>query len=401
MDLRSGETVWRVADHEFPEAFPPLRADVRCDVAIIGGGITGALTGYELTKAGFDCVLIDRRNVGGGSTAASTALILYELDTHLCDLAARIGEADAVGAYQACVDAVAQLAEVVRELGGGCDHVPRKSFYFAEDESEIADLAKEQRLRSAHGLDVEFLERRDVENLFSFSRPAALVSTAAAELDVVKLVSRLVHASIAKGMRVFGETELKRWDRESDRVRLVTDANFRINAREIVFATGYESERILGRKVGDLQSTFAIATKPMEEFPGWHERSLLWTTARPYLYLRTTADGRAVIGGEDEPWEDEAFRDALLPRKTAQLAAHLQRLFPGMPFTLDCAWAGTFGETPDSLARIGQPDGHHGAYFALGFGGNGITFSMIAAQIIRDACRGRRGELARLFRFDR
>ena len=50
--------------------YPPLERDERCDVAIIGAGITGALAAHRLTEADCDVILLDRHDVGMGSTAA-------------------------------------------------------------------------------------------------------------------------------------------------------------------------------------------------------------------------------------------------------------------------------------------------------------------------------------------
>lgn len=76
-------------------------------------------------------------------------------------------------------------------------------------------------------------------------------------------------------------------------------------------------------------------------------------------------------------------------------------MFPDTPFEVAYSWAGTFGETKDGLAYIGSPAERPDAYFALGYGGNGITMSMIAARIITDLYLGRPNPDARLFRFDR
>jgi glycine/D-amino acid oxidase-like deaminating enzyme len=139
----------------------------------------------------------------------------------------------------------------------------------------------------------------------------------------------------------------------------------------------------------------------VSEFRGWPQRSLLWTTDRPYLYLRTTTDDRIIIGGGDVDFHDDEARDALLPAKAAGLESALRSLFPEIDFEVDCAWTGTFGETKDSLAYIGESYEMPGAYFALGYGGNGIAYSAIAAEIIRDLYLGEPNETARLFRFDR
>jgi len=101
MDLKSGYPFWAIKNG-LMHAFPPLQADLRCDVAIIGGGITGALIADELAAHGHDVGVVDQRDIGWGSTSASTALLQYEIDTHMVDLAKRNGEDDAVLAYQAC-----------------------------------------------------------------------------------------------------------------------------------------------------------------------------------------------------------------------------------------------------------------------------------------------------------
>ena len=64
-------------------------------------------------------------------------------------------------------------------------------------------------------------------------------------------------------------------------------------------------------------------------------------------------------------------------------------------------WVGTFAETPDGLPYIGRDANYPGFLFALGYGGNGITFSVIAAEIIAAECRGRSGKDADVFRIDR
>lgn len=157
----------------------------------------------------------------------------------------------------------------------------------------------------------------------------------------------------------------------------------------------------LPRRVARLISTFAFVSRPLISFDGWWERCLIWETARPYLYLRTTADGPALVGGEDVPFREPAHRDRLIPEKTAQLAARFREMFPRIDLEVDTSWAGTFAETKDGLAYIGSVPDFPRYLFALGFGGNDITYGVIAAEIIRDQILQRPNAAARLFRFDR
>ena len=168
-----------------------------------------------------------------------------------------------------------------------------------------------------------------------------------------------------------------------------------------MFATGYDSHRYLSRRAGSLHCTYATVSEPIADFSGWPESSLVWETARPYFYARQTADGRAMIGGEDTPFSNDHERDSLLGRKTTRLQRRFHRLFPAILFEPAFAWAGTFGESKDGLAYIGQPCNRPKVYFAIGYGGNGITFSTIAAKLITDLYFDRPNGDAPIFRFGR
>ena len=99
----------------------------------------------------------------------------------------------------------------------------------------------------------------------------------------------------------------------------------RIRGQRVVFATGYESQQYLKQNVGTLKSTFALVSEPLDSFEGWPDRSLIWESARPYFYLRTTSDDRAIIGGEDVPYAAAHKSEQLIARKTKKATASLYR----------------------------------------------------------------------------
>lgn len=204
-----------------------------------------------------------------------------------------------------------------------------------------------------------------------------------------------------RGARIFDRTCVDEVTPEEHGVRLKTDRGCVVSAGHAVFATGYESQDFLPRRVVRLKSTYAFATEPLPSFPGWWEQCMIWETARPYLYMRTTDDGRALVGGEDDPFRNPGRRDRLVEKRTELLTARFREMFPAIDFAVDYRWAGTFGETKDGLAYIGSIPQMPHCHFVLGFGGNGITFSVIAAEITREALCGRKHPDAHLFRFDR
>lgn len=134
--------------------------------------------------------------------------------------------------------------------------------------------------------------------------------------------------------------------------------------------------------------------------PYWKEDVLLWTTGHPYAYMRSTPDGRIMIGGRDDAYRGGEKQNRRLPRKTALLVKDLKSLRPGMEFIPEFSWSGVFGSTPDGLPYIGRYEGDPSIY-ALGYGGNGITFGQVAARLVGDLICGRKTQELSLFRFDR
>ena len=129
--------------------------------------------------------------------------------------------------------------------------------------------------------------------------------------------------------------------------------------------------------------------------------TLIWNTADPYLYLRTTIDNRIILGGRDEEFYNPEKRDKLLQKKQQQLEKDFIKLFPDTKFETAFSWTGTFGTTKDGLPFIGEYKKLPNSYFALGFGGNGITFSLLAAKYISELYLDPNKKIPEMFSFER
>jgi glycine/D-amino acid oxidase-like deaminating enzyme len=401
MKLKSGRLYWpRMAKKH--THFAPLRRDVQCDVAIIGAGITGALSAFHLAEAGVDVGMVDRRQPSHGSTAASTGLLQYEIDTPLTTLSKMIGPKHARRAYQLSWRSIADFKRLITKLGDDCGFVRRPSLYLASKKPESDFFHDEWRARKSAGIAVELLDQAAIEKRFGFKRPAALWSQSAAQVDPYRLTQALHRRSLEMGTRIFGDTEIIKYVSHRDGVTLGTSRGHQIHAKKIVFATGYETPEFVDRKLCKLKSTYAVASQPIKPFPPqWREHCLIWEHRDPYFYLRTSLDGRAIIGGEDIDDANPKHRDRLIAKKTARLIEKFNQLFPDVKFKPAFTWAGTFAETKDGLPYIGSLAQYPHGYFALGYGGNGITFSLMAAKIIRDLFLKRKNHDAQLFAFNR
>ena len=401
MDLKSGHPFWAVKNGLL-QAFPPLREDRRCDVAVIGGGITGALVADALAARGHDVTVVEQREIGWGSTAASTALVQYEIDTYLFELAERYGDADASLAYRACAEAIGLLEDAVRDLGDvGFDR--NDSLYYASRHRHARQLRREHAARAAIGLPVSLLERDALRQRYAIDAPCAILSRLAARVDPYRLTYRLLGRLQARGAGVFDRTRIARIAPSARGVALHATSGAVLRARHVVLAAGYASQRWLGQRVAVNRSTYACVTDPVDAgLLGPLANTLLWESQRPYLYLRSDDEGRLMVGGEDDAVDDPRRRDARVERKARRLVARVRALFPHLPIEPGFAWAGTFAETRDGLPFFG-PHPQHGprVHFAMAYGGNGITYSVLGARLLAARLERRKDPLAALFSFER
>jgi glycine/D-amino acid oxidase-like deaminating enzyme len=396
MDLTSDLPFWTIRNGLI-HSYPPLNRDLKCEAVVIGGGISGALLAYQLVKKSVDCVLIDRRDIGQGSTSASTALLQYEIDTPLYKLRDQVGAEAADRAYLLGIDSIHRLQKLA---GADCDFKRPPSLQIATRQSDVPGLRKEYETRRRLRLPVSMLERRDLRAC-GIEAAAALRSTIAAEVDPYRLTHRLLRSASGRGLRVFDRTTALRYDQAKYRTTVVTDRGARIQCKAIFFATGYETRDILPRHIVTFKSTCAFISEPLADLRWWKDRALIWGTGDPYQYMRTTSDNRVLVGGEDDKVLDPKRRDKQIAGKTGLLLRRFHGLFPNIGLEPAFAWAGAFGSTKDGLGYIGPHAWFPRAWFALGFGGNGITFSEIASQILPDLFLGRRNEDEKIFRFDR
>lgn len=377
----------------------PFPGDTDCDALIVGCGITGALMAEQLTRQGLDVVIVDRELPGRGSTAASTSMLLWEIDRPLHELTALYGFERAARAYRASLQAVHGLKTLVRQLDLPCEMRDKSSLYLAAGDSG-KELVEEHALRQRAGLPGAYLDHQMLLSEFEIARAGAIVSPGSADADPMQLASGLLNVAVSRGARLY-QAEAVAFDSASDAVGVQITGGGTIEARHVVLATGYVMPDIVHATVQKPSSSWAIATAPQPDNI-WKDAALIWEDSKDYLYARTTVAGRIIIGGEDS---DEIIapeeRDALIAQKARTLTDKLAALWPRARPEIEFRWAGTFDTTSDGLPLIGPVPGARGVYAAYGYGGNGITFSYLAAQLIGGLIDGSHSPLLDDFALER
>lgn len=397
-DLRDGRSVWQGS--RVPKIFGSrLHRSTQADVVIVGAGITGALLAQSLAEAGMRPLIVERRRAALlGSTAASTALLQFELDTPLSRLSRRIGPRAAGRVWIASRDAVNELRTRSRRLRVDAGFASRPSLYLAGNVLNARGLQQEVRQRQAIGLSSEYLDRKALRHHFGIDRDAALLSHGNAEANPLQLAAGYLRLALKSGARLRAPHDIVDLHSTRRGIELVTAAGIEIRAAHVVLCTGYELAKIVPPTGNRMISTWAIATRRQPEAI-WPQRALIWESSDPYLYLRSTHDGRVICGGEDADFSDAVKRDGLTDTKARRIAGKLSRLMPAIDARPDYAWTGTFGANSTGMPTIGEIPGYRNCYAVMGYGGNGITFSMLASKLITAALFKRKLPEAHLFAF--
>ncbi len=400
MRLRTFESFWLVKNGLL-YSYPSLRTSAETEILVVGGGITGALITHALVEAGYQVTLIDKRDVVMGSSAATTSMLQYEIDVPLYRLCEMIGEEPAVRCYREGIAAIHSLEKMVVEKGIDCGFLLKHSLFVAKTDKDAEWIKQEYEMRAKHQLGVEWLSSGQVLEKYGLICKGAIWSETAASVDAYKLAHELIHASVQRGMRVYDHTEMASLDTSGPRPRVTLGSGELIEAEKVVCCTGFESTKLLKEKVADLFHTYVSISERGIRLPEGLHDTLVWNTDEPYLYMRTTDDGRLLVGGEDSSFRIPFFQQQIKEFKADKLVEKLKEILPDVDFIEDFTWGGTFGGTKDGLPYIGESQEYKNTFFVLGFGGNGITFSVQGMEMVLDWLAGRKHRLSDFYRFGR
>lgn len=369
--------------------FSSLQQSISSDVVIVGGGITGALCAYYFSKQDIKTVLVEKNKIALSSTSISTSLLQYELDELIQDLEKNYNLNNIIRGYNFTKQGMSNLKKIIDELNIECDYQTRDCLTFTDDKNKIDKLKYEYLQRLQNGFDVEFIDSNTPGFDFSFNIVAGVYSrNGGAEINPVKFTKQLISKVAQMGCDVYENTEIVDYKHLDDYVQLFTSNNLTITCKRVIVATGYDISVFSSKKYCSLYTSYNIVTCSLDHITGWNNRCLIKTAEKTYTYLRTTNDNRVIIGGEDTRFIPEFLEDSIADKKYEKLSLELKAMFPHLNFSIDYKYNGAFGTTDDNLPYIGPDPKNKNIWYCLGYGANGILFSVNGAKMLSDLYKG-------------
>lgn len=369
MIARDGSCIslWQDTSNPFPAITDNFDKTV-FDAAIVGGGITGITLALLLQKQGKRCIVIEAKNLCFGTTGGTTAHLNTILDNPYSQIIKDFGKEGATTLAQATKDALALVEAHVMEYNIDCGFERTSGFLYSQDDQQTSDLEDIHQACLEVGVETHYTDGIPVP--FNFRK--AIEIPGQAKFHPVRYVDGLAKAFESLGGVIVEECRVTNLT-EGDIVVVETSLGS-LRARSVAYATHIPPGiNLLHLRCTPVRS-YAMAVRLQNDL---YPEGLAYDMYDPYHYYRTqTIDGQQylIVGGEDHrTGEDTNTNKCFL-----QLESHIRANF--QVSEISHRWSSQFYEPVDGVAYIGKlPGAGDNIFVATGFGGNGMTYSHIAA----------------------
>ena len=344
------------------------------DVIIVGGGITGVTTALLLQNAGKKCLLIEAQNLAFGTTCGTTAHLNTILDLTYAEIQQNFGEENTKMVLAATLEAINLVEKNVRKYNIDCDFREKRGYLFSTTKTETSKLEEAFKASINAGCDVAYSDTIPVPVDFE----KALVFKRQAQIDPVKYVYALAKEFESAGGRILQHCRVANLKENGDEHLKVETPSGNIDTHFLIYATHIPpGVNLLHFRCAPYRS-YAIAVTLNGDYP----QDLAYDLGDPYHYYRTQEKNGVkylVAGGEDHRTGEEKDTEQCFSR----LENYLRKYFAINEVAYK--WSSQYFESADGLPYIGHLPGNPKTVFvATGYGGNGITYSQVAAQILTD-----------------
>jgi glycine/D-amino acid oxidase-like deaminating enzyme/nitrite reductase/ring-hydroxylating ferredoxin subunit len=354
----------------------PLDGDQKADVVVIGSGIAGLSTAYELTGRGRSVIVLDRGRIGSGMTARTTAHLASALDDGYAHLIKARGVDIARVVYQSQSAAINRIEAIQVNERIACDFQRVDGYLVLAPGTPASELDEELAACSKAGVPVS--DRRESTALHAKNLVRSLRFPNQARFHPLKYLAGLARAITQRGGRLFGDTAVESAMEEKTGVVVKTDRGT-VRATDVVFATNSPigGSVTIHTKQAPYRTYALAATLTRGSLPD----ALYWDTLDPYHYVRLQPHSEhqdiVIVGGEDHKSGQADDGGA----RFAALESWARERLPKMGKVIH-RWSGQVMEPADYVSFIGRNSGDKHRYIATGDSGQGITNGVIASMLI-------------------
>lgn len=351
-----------------------LQDEARCDVAVVGSGIAGLSTAYELSKRGQSVIVIDRKGVASGMTARTSAHLAPLCDDLMSEFRKLRGAEVAKLFYESQAAAVDRIEEVQATENIACDFLRLDGYLFQGNGMPADMLDEELEAVRAVGAPVHRLVGVPLKGC---EKRHALRYPRQAKFHPLRYLAGIAAVCQKNGARFFANSAVEEVT-ERDGTVILRTAQGQISASHAVIATNASiADRFqLHSKVAPYRTyvlAFAIACGELPD-------ALYWDTEDPYHYVRLQP-GRddqdfVLVGGEDH--KSGKANDA--EQRFARLESWARELVPALG-KVTHRWSGQVLDTIDYAGFIGRQPGSQRVYLAMGDSGQGLTHGVMGAML--------------------
>jgi hypothetical protein len=368
-----------------------LDVDLDCDVLIVGGGIAGLSTAYELQQRGRSVVVIDRGAIGGGMTSRTTAHLASALDDFYTELVAVHGEDDARHYFRSQAAAIDRIEAICRAEAPAADFARVDGYLFPAIPEDDAALEDEYRQCERLGIPVTWAESAPIEG---FDTGRAIRFAAQGRIHPARYMAALASAVRRGGGRLFSATAYVSDHEHDGHVEILTERGRAIRAEVAVFATNSPvNDRVAIHTKQMPMRTYAIAGRVPS---GSVVDALYWDTLEAYHYVRlqplSAGEDLLIVGGEDHRTGEATDMDV----RFGALERWTRERFPSLR-DVEYRWSGQVLEPIDFMPFCGKNPGGDRVYIHSGDSGQGITNGVAGAMTLASLITGIEAPFAPIF----
>lgn len=383
----SNETTW--TEGLTKPKYPSLNSSQKVDVTIIGGGITGVVTAYVLSKAGKKVALLEKEQLGADATGATTAFLTQSIDTDTADLIKMIGKHDAKQVWDSHQHAIEMIEQIITDEKIECEFTRCRNYLYAAEHKQKDDLLTEQKNAAEIGIAMKFHS----DGKLGFKNFGYLILENQAKFHAMKYLYGVADRAAKNGAMIFEKSEAKEITELKDGVFQVKTDRALIETTWVISATyapfGQPKELFLKKAM--YTSYLTEAEIPRGAIP----EGIYEDMNNPYYYFRIDRGeqfDRLLLGGADHRADVKISDD----KNYKAVEDYLRKTFLGLEYKITKRWDGPILEPVDGLALIGSLK-EKNVLYATGFSGNGMTYSHIAARLFQDIIFENQNDLIKIY----